>query len=51
MDNRVYRLLGTRELTLHLKAVDLEVLCHDLPEMAGEVSMPVDATLQMGGEA
>ena len=51
MDSRVYRLLGTRELMLRSKAVDLEVLCHGLPEMAGEVSMPVDAILQIGGEA
>ena len=51
MDNRVYGLLGTRELTPRSRAVDLEALGHDLPEMAGEVSMPVDAALKTGGEA
>jgi hypothetical protein len=51
MDNRVYGLLGTRELTPRSRAVDLEALTRDLPEMAGLVSMPADATSQMGGKA
>jgi hypothetical protein len=43
MDNRVYRLLGTGELTLHSRVVDLEVLFRGLPEMAGLVTMLADA--------
>ena len=51
MDSGVYGLLGTQELMPCSRAVNLEALCHNLPEMAGEVSMPVDAALQMGSEA
>jgi hypothetical protein len=50
-DNRVYKLLGTRELTLHSKAVNLEALTRDLPKMAGLVSTPADAASEMSGEA
>jgi hypothetical protein len=50
-NNRVYRLLGTRELTPHSRADNLEALTRDLPKMAGLVSTLADAASKMSGEA